>query len=545
MPGLIQLIHSAFAIVAFLGDPLLPLESRDDQNPPRPLERWLYCPTNLLVDENVEKLATLWKRAAAADYTHILLADSKFCRLGELDARYFRNVERAKTLATDLKLRLVPALFPIGYSNDLLWTDPNLAESLPVRDTPFVVQNGIAQLVSDPAVNLPGGDFNDLKSWTWHDETVTFENGAALIRNPAGQNARVVQKLKVVPFREYHVSVRVKTRDFHGTPEIKALADGRSLIFSNLGVKPTQDWTGHHAVFNSLENTEIAVYFGCWDGQTGSLWWDDAKIEEVGLLNLVRRSGAPLIVRDDAGHELKEGIDYEPVSDPKMGALPWKGCYDIWHKPPVLHTKLPNGTHLRISYQHVVTVYDGQVNICPSEPRTLELLRDQAERMHKLFNAKAYFMSHDEIRCLNWCDACRDRKLDAGAILADNVRACRKILREVAPQSKVYVWSDMFDPFHNAVKDYYLVRGDLNGSWQGLDKDIVIGAWLFDKRSESLKWFADRGHRCLIAGYYDGPPENVTKWLDAAHAAGNVDAVMYTTWQQKYDDLEKFAKLLR
>src|ERR1051326_6353865 len=29
------------------------------------------------------------------------------------------------------------------------------------------------------------------------------------------------------------------------------------------------------------------------------------------------------------------------------------------------------------------------------------------------------------------------------------------------------VWSGMFDPFHNAVKDYYLVRDDLTGSWEG------------------------------------------------------------------------------
>ena len=36
----------------------------------------------------------------------------------------------------------------------------------------------------------------------------------------------------------------------------------------------------------------------------------------------------------------------------------------------------------------------------------------------------------------------------------------------------IYVWNDMFDPFHNAVNDYYLVRGDLKGSWEGLPKDV-------------------------------------------------------------------------
>lgn len=509
-----------------------------------PLERWVYCPNNLLVDEDVDRLIVLWRRAAAAGYTQVLLSDSKFCRLGELDQRYFRNVERLKATAKELRLEIVPAVFPIGYSNDLLSQDPNLAESLPVRDALLVVQNGVARLQPDPHVALRGGDFSNLKDWHWHDETVSEDGGAALIHDPAGRNARIVQKLKLAPFRQYHVSVRVRTSGFEGTPEIKALADGKSLVFSNLGVKPTQEWTVHHAVFNSLSNTEVTLYFGVWDGRRGSLWWDDARIEEVGLLNVVRRPGAPLKVRTEDGRDLQEGADFDPIRDPGMGAKPWSGCYDIWHTPPVIKTKLPNGTRLRVSYEHVVTVYDGQVNICPSEPKTAELLRDQARRVHALFGAKAYFMSHDEIRCLNWCDACQRRKLDAGAILADNVRTCIGILRDTAPQAKIYVWSDMFDPTHNAVKDYYLVRGDLAGSWEGLAPDVTIADWNSDHRAESLSWFARRGHRCLVAGYYDAPLNEMQKWLQAAREVGNVDAVLYTTWQRKYDDLERFAELV-
>ena len=47
---------------------------------------------------------------------------------------------------------------------------------------------------------------------------------------------------------------------------------------------------------DSLTNTQVTVYLGCWDGTTGSLWWDDASIEEVAFLNMVRRPGAPLAV---------------------------------------------------------------------------------------------------------------------------------------------------------------------------------------------------------------------------------------------------------
>jgi hypothetical protein len=198
-----------------------------------------------------------------------------------------------------------------------------------------------------------------------------------------------------------------------------------------------------------------------------------------------------------------------------------------------------------VSYYHAVTVHDDQAMICLSEPKTVELLRDQAERMHKAWGAKGYMMSHDEIRVLNWCDACQKRNLDAGVILADNVKTCVEILKQVNPGGKIYVWSDMFDPNHNAHGNYYLVRGDLKNSWEGLDKSVIIVPWYFEKRRQSLTFFADRGHEQVIAGYYDARPEQVVQWLDAAKAVPGVVGVMYTTWQHKYSDLERFGELIR
>ncbi|MEW6301904.1 MAG: hypothetical protein AB1705_00425 [Verrucomicrobiota bacterium] len=507
-------------------------------------ERWVYCSQNLEVDQNIDDLETMFRRAAQAGYTHVLLADPAFARLGEMDEHYFRNVERVKTIAAGLDLEIVPALFAIGHSNVLLWHDPNLIEALPVRDARFVVRGGEARLEADPPVSLKGGDFADLRQWDWKDATVTAEAGAALIRNPKGEHARLVQRIRLAPFRQYHISVRIKTENFRGTPDIQVIAGNRVLSFNQLGAQPTQDWTTHHTVFNSLNHKEANLYLGAWDGQTGSLWLDDARLEEVGLLNLVRREGTPLVVKSEDGRALAEGRDFEKISDPRMGTSPWKGAYDVWHEPPVIKTGLPDGTCLRVSYYHAATIHAGQATICPSEPRTLELLRDQARRMHAAWNAKGYLMSHDEIRVLNWCAACQRRDLDAGELLADNARACISILREVNPGGRIYVWGDMFDPNHNARKNYYLVRGDLSGSWKGLDKDVVILPWYFEKRAQSLRWFARRGHQQVIAGYYDRDPEIIRQWLEATRRIGGVSGVMYTTWQKKYDDLERFAELV-
>jgi hypothetical protein len=517
--------------------------------PARALEKWLYQQTNLLVNKNVDDLEAIWRRAAAAGYTHVLLADSKFSRLGELDARYFRNVERVKALAAQLHLEVVPAIFPVGYSNDMLGHEPNLVEGPPVKDVPLVVQDGVARVDDPEAPILPGGDFTDLKKWTWKDDVLTLDGHTARIDNAGGKNVRLVQRLKLQPWREYHVSVRIKTQDFHGEPKISVIQSkegGRMLQFTNLDASPTQDWKVHHVIFNSLEYTDVGLYFGVWGAGAGSLWWSDANIEEVAFVNMTRRPGTPLIVKTAEGKVLIEGKDFEPLSDPQMGRTPYAGEYDSWHEPPLLRTKLPDGTRLLASYYHAATIYEHQAAMCLSETRTYEMLRDQAKRVHAAWQAKAYMMSHDELRVVNWCSACQARHLTPGQLLADNVTRCVGIIREVAPAARLYVWSDMFDPHHNAVPGpYYLVNGPLTGSWEGLPKDVTIMNWNSGKRAASLKFFADRGNPQIIAGYYDSPPENIRDSLEAAKAVpGSVRGVMYTTWKHDYSQLEKFSALI-
>jgi hypothetical protein len=512
------------------------------------LERWFYVTDNLWEDENVANVLALMQRAAQAGYTHMLINDSRFCRLAAMDADYFNNINLIKQAATNLNLEIVPAIFPIGFSNDLLFNDPNLIEAMPVTNALLVVSNGFAMIQPDPPVVFPGGDFSDLSLWSWKDDTVVADNGTARVTDPNGADARIVQELTVQPFRQYHISVQIKATNFVVAPEVMVFGgDGVALNYNDLGVRPTQDWTTYHVVFNSLTNTTVDVFFGAWGGTTGSLWWDNAAIEEVAFLNLVRRPGAPLSITVEGGAPLVEGMDFATLTDPLMGTIPNPGVYDVYHTPPQLQIfspGLPDGTRLRASWSHAVTVDDDQANICVSEPATLELLRDQAQRMQAAWGTRGYFMWHDEIRVFNWCPACQARGMDAGAMLANNVQTCAGILRQVNPGGRIYVWSDMFDPSHNAHADYYLARGNFTNSWSGLDSDIIVANWNYDQRATSLQFFANLGNRQLIAGYYDSPPTLVTNWLNAARPYSGICGVMYTTWQDNYSDLETFEQIL-
>ena len=500
-------------------------------------ELWLYYPTNLQVAKNVDELESIWRRAKKAGYTHVLLADSKFGKLGDVPEHYFKNVERVKAVAKELDLKLVPAVFPVGYSNDLLWHDPNLAEGLPVKDTPFVVgPDGTAKVNADPPVSLAKA--------AWKDDDVKLDGNVATV-TASEANSRMVFRLKVPRYRCYHVSVKVKTDSFRPNPEIKALGGERSLNWAYLGVKPSQDWTEHHAVFNSLDNEDVNLYFGVWGECKGTLQWKDWKIEEVGLVNVLRRPGTPCVVKGEEGRVYEEGKDYEPIKDPRAGNVAWPGDYEVWHEPPPLKTKLPPGTKLRVSWYHPAIIYDGQVSACIAEPNLDALLEDQAARMKKAWgeSAAGWMMSHDEFRTLGWCAACEGQKQTPGQMLADNARRCAELLRP----SPTYVWNDMFDPHHNAVEGpYYLVNGPWTGAWEGLPKDVVIMNWNHGQRDKSLKFFAGRGHRQVIATYYDDPGLRQTRdWLDSARSAEGVIGYMYTTWQRDYDRMEAFAELCR
>lgn len=494
---------------------------------------WLYHPVNLLPKENIDQLEQLWKRAAAAGYTRVLLADSKFGRLNEVPREYFRNCDRVKQIARDLKMEIVPAVFPVGYSNDILGQDPNLAEGLPVKDTLFVVRGGEARCVADPPVALD--------RINWKDDVVRIEGNVATVRdNP--ENARIVFKLAVPPFRCYHVSVDIRTEGYSGQPEIHPLAGPLTLNFQTVRVKPTQDWVPYDVVFNSLNNREVLLYLGVWGGAKGTLQWRNWKIEEVGLVNVLRRPGAPCAVRGEDGKAYVETKDFDRIEDPRMGSVPWKGEYQAWHEPPTIKTRLPDGTRLRVSWYYPPIIYDGQVAGCISEPKFMELLADQSRRMKQLWGTPGYMMSHDEFRCCNWDESCERRHQTPGQMLADNLRQCTELLK---PQ-QAYVWSDMFDPYHNAVKGpYFLVNGPWSGSWEGLDSRVVVLNWNYGKRDESLKFFADRGNRQVIAGFYDGPLSDWQNWLNSAAKVKGIVGYMYTTWAGNYQHLEEFARMSR
>ncbi|MCC7021077.1 MAG: carbohydrate binding domain-containing protein [Ardenticatenales bacterium] len=560
-------------------------------------KRWVYIQNNFQVAANIRRVTDILDAARAAGFNGAVFSDVKFDRLddGSLIDDYYTNLRAVLDHARSIGMTVLPSTANFGYSSSLLWHDPDLAEGLPVKDAPFRVvavsptvppNHFNAKLVPvDDGVRLANGDFEQLPAsgdtfpgWAFQDApgTATFvdrivkRSGAASIRmtdlgttNPGSGNGRVYQRLAVEPFRYYHLSVWIRTQSLSGG-EVRALVlaqnPSRTLQWNPVPVAANQEWTRFDATFNTLTHREVLVYLGVWGGAAGTIWWDDASIEPAGFVNLIRRGSTPLMLMSpDKGIEYEESRDLPELRDVAMGRVPYNGVYDLWHEPPqaFVYADMP-GSRLHVddiilaSYHHVAAVYGDQVTASLTVPKVFDLLDVMLRSTHREFAAAGAFggwmFNHDEIRVQGWDESRGFGDGSPGADLAGNVSRLRDMARAIDPAAPVYVWSDMFDPFHNAADTadpYYLVNGNWSGSWEGPAPDITVLNWNHGPKARaSAAFFSSRGHRQILAGYYDTPPArfNDRQWLAALEGVPGIDGVMYTQWGSGYDRLAAWAE---
>jgi hypothetical protein len=531
---------------------------------------------NFLLDKEVDRCVKIMKDAATAGYTGVLASDCKFSRWdqrGDQLAQYEDNVKRLRQAARDLNLQFIISVCDQGA--DLLSSDPNLAEGMPVEDAPFVVRNHrlvpadedmkLANPGLEAAGNgrVPGWYVDDLGRAGFVDtevkvegkNSIRFENIKA---NSSVGNGRIIQSVKVKPFRYYHLTVQVKTEGFDAPGTFNILALGhpkgsseQALAHQQFGLKPTADWTKFEIVFNTLDCEDLGIYVGSWGGQQGKLWLDDIRLEPGGFVNLIRRGGLKFQITSENGKTVyREGRDFAKVVDPKMGNMPFLGAFQTWYQGP--DVAVPPGSRLKegqrglASYSHAMIVYGYAVFACWNEPKMWTIMGRNLKTCHEVMRPDGYMMVHDELRHIGWDASCRKTGKTCGQMLAENVKRCTEMIRAQDPGKPIYVWSDMFDPSHNAAEKgkYYLVRGEAPfvGSWEGLDKDVIIMNW--SGQEKTLAWFAGRGHKQILCGYYDAPSEKMTEWLKMAVKYPNVSGVMYTTWANDYHELAKYAKIV-
>lgn len=538
------------------------------QAPPHP-QLWVWASMALTSTAGVQSAKSLIDQAAADGYTGIAFADPSFSFMSDSfwPQQNVQYMAQVMSYAAQKGLNVTAMAAPYGHSNDALETNPNWGEAQRVFGTQYRVDPTGTYL--QPINSFPGLANSNFEAGQvdWFDlddpgvsldSTVGYnDSSSALISNPSG-NARIRQLTTLIPWRQYHLQFFYKTANFSGYPSIYLFDAGNfstTRLNTGFSVTGNNDWTEVDYTFDSQATTSAYLYMGIWGGASGSIWFDDIQISETGLIYVARRGGTPLSVYDpSAGTVFTEGSDFNPVSDPQMTASKWP-FYNSYHQPPTV--TLPVGTKLRPGQIVAINAYDifpepgsYDVGLCLTEPAIATWLTQNAQSIASVLPlGGGYFMQYDEMWQMNSCADCRAKNMTAGQLLASQVGQAIQVYNTVSPGAPLYVWSDMFDPYHNATPNYGYVEGDLTGSWTGLPASVTIMNWNLANLTESLTWFSGVGasqrvpHPQIIAGYYDSGngANSANTELNQAKGIPGIQGLMYTTWNPDYSQMQAFA----
>ncbi len=465
-------------------------------------------------------------------------------------------------------LAVMPAVVNVGY--DVLLSNPNWAEGERVLGTQFRVDptGKTLQVVNSFPGLVNGGFESGQTGWFGYgdsgvsvDTTVAHNGKASVLITNAPANARLSQNFTVKPWRQYHMRMFYKTRDFQGYSQVLAGADNSSAynrVNQPLSLAANRSWTQWDDTFNSGPHSSMTIVMGVWGGSQGDLWLDDISLEETGLVYVERGDSTPLRVYDpdNPTHVFQENIDFGAISDPQLsGRPPYFG--DNWHPPMVV--PVPSGSSLKpnqlvaMNWYAIQPVFGG-ANVSLTDPGTSQWRAQNAAAVAAVFpNAAGYLFGYDEMRNMNSTASAKAMNMTPAQLLDWHFKQSYALYRGMKASAPIYVWGDMFDPNMNAVNNYFLVEGDLTGSWTGLPADVIVMNWNLRALNKSATWFSGRNsrqpvaHRQAIAGYYDSGNGSASAITELAQVSGipGVAGLMYTTWRDDYSQLGPFAAAVR
>ncbi|MBV8829847.1 MAG: hypothetical protein JO108_11540 [Acidobacteriaceae bacterium] len=536
-------------------------------------ELWYFYHNELDSDDSLRAARALIDRAAGVGYNGLVLWCGNTDRLGTDDSPL--DVEdRMKGLlkyAASKQFKVAVTAVPFSNSVNALRWNPNWAESQRIVGAQFRVDaakkrldlmNSFAGLQNSGFESGQTGWFDTGDAGLHLDNQMARSGHASAVIDNAKGNARLRQRVKLEPWRQYHLRLSYRSQDFRGYSQLEVLEASdltKVRFYAPVRASGTNDWRQVDYVFDSGDTTDAYIYTGVWGGNGGKLWFDDIELAETALVYVTRRPGTPLKVYDpkNPATVFQEGSDYEPIFDPRMrDPHPFT---DSYHDPgPVNLTKktsLSPGQIVAMDFYAAFPIPGTeQVSMCLTDAGVAEWIKRNAHGVRKVLpKGGGVLLSYDEMRQMNSCGSCRARKVSAGQLLAWNVGQTASTYDSEAPNAPLYIWNDMFDPNHNAVKNYYFVEGDLAGSWKGLRPDMTIMNWNLEKLHKSLEWFAglDRDQpvalKQIIAGYYDTGDGAGAARQELEQAAGipGIQGLMYTTWNDDYSQLENFANAVK
>ena len=509
-------------------------------------EKGFYLGTNLMVDSSLPKIDKVAERAARAGYNTVYLADWKQAQPWAFGETYVERLRKVAEMFRKRNIRVVVGLCFLGDPCPYMNEYPEEVECIPSKKTPFTVKNGVLSAENE----LVNGSFEEgLKNWRLDkdaniklDDKTSASGKKSLyfaVKKSGDAPLNMIRawyKLKVRPFQQYTLFLKLKTKGLKGPGSSfgisagplgldPALPDGfrylsHRKIDNRNPIKATQEWKEYKVSFNSLECSELTLVFGAWKLEKGEFWIDDVKLVPSSFLNVVRRRDTPVRITSADGKKVYvENRDYSPVIDPKSGRFRWVGDYDDSHAPPVIRvlpgSGIKEGEKLLADYYHASFALTS-VCICLNSPVLKGVIEKQLKWYMDTISPEGFVIAIDEHRCYGYDPACEKSGMNAGKALNHLARFTYDRIKAAAPGAAIYMWNDMFDPYANCYPDnyYYRIRGkaSLTGNWIGLPKDIIILRWTtksLERVKGSMKHWRDLGMKYIqFPGYFTGAEFN-------------------------------------
>lgn len=530
--------------------------------------RWLRYGGSCSNPQDVARGKAFVDRAANAGMNGMTI-----CGIDDL----WRWREPAKACLRELKayadakgVRLIPHGWSVGYGA-FTGVLPDLVETAPFRDMPFVAEGGRVVSRKDGAALANGsldefdlakntfrgwrGDHPGLESFV---DTNVFHSGRASVRFEPGPekdkygHARFFRHVDLAPGRRYRFSAWVRGVDVHRTYHpviLQVYVDGANENGAPMFAKGRAFREGDHAWhrltvdFGTGAAKGATLYAGSWNLKGGTFWIDDLSLEEIGVTELARRATAPRSLRNaETGRIYEEGRDWT-LAKTKPGEE--------------VRMDIPAGSAIRPGER---LLFDGymvaragpklQVSTCMSDPRLYETLKKSAQAIEEALHPGVWLLSLDEVMNGGTCELCASRKTDMAHIFGDCVTRMRDTIRAVDPQAEIYAWADMFDPWHNAKDKIGGCEGSFVGVADLIPEDVGMMFWHGGILEKSAPYFAARKHKFMGSICCDAPDRDrmlkaVRNWKEKLSPYPELQGFMYTTWVDNYDRIGLFMQELK
>ena len=260
------------------------------------------------------------------------------------------------------------------------------------------------------------------------------------------------------------------------------------------------------------------------------------------LRNLIRTGESNVTITDAAKSRIyKEGIDYEIINGETIYPFPPS-------VRPAEIARIPSGSigdmqQVLISYDYAENKCakwaPWSVPFCPSSELTYKVMFKSLEGVISLLQPRYISIANDEIRGMNRDSRCRKRNMTNAELLSDEISRLDDFVRSASPETRLMMWDDMLNPWHNGGDEKYQVQfggppGKTSKATGLIPKDVIMMVWWYDaddwlsKMKNSPDYFESNGFDYIGAAYKDR--KNIKDWGELINKKPKCMGLITTAW---------------